>query len=882
MSLSRLNLLRPQVLPHIRVIQLIQRRQQIHIKLYGVRTYSKGISKYGQVVAKRDRQSEVYAPPVSGSSLPTATLLERINNSYSSNNWEDTTTEGTAENVPRNTEGSAGADTESLDAYFALRHRDRGTILQLPPSVFTRLSQSAFSLESVAALADVAQDAVEAFARDEDERARQLRHLINLAARLPDFPRLRILSMLRTLQLCTNVPMTLSQTTLAALLDGIFRAPSPETRVDRAVLRLIQPLFVAYIRDDELSARSFIQRSARTAHADFVWAAFAAVVRLAHCSLPQESFALFEALTEAGYVPPEATRDPLVQSGTSFEAIVLAGLVRAALHWGWLGRAIALLDDRADHVSAIEPALHDFIVDVMYSLLRGGKPNHVRAAATVLAKIVRRGYATRRFPPDRLFRLFYDRALHYRLSSVAAFVFSATVPGDREHRFPVPAGPSFLWLFKHLAVEEKNVHLARVLVERLAEQQEETPISMYSRGKIVAIAAENGYGRSARTVWERWMKERDWRQVAGYAPAMLRLVSLYMAKVRRIEERLPEGVVDMLDAEEGEAIVRPPSAEQEEKRLAALARRQHQSVVAESLDTDVIGYEAEDDSQKKKESASSPPAEMPDDDDLLGYGEEVRDQVALMKDYLDFAQRVAAEFRKVQEPIRDAPHAALNALARAYFLIGDFPSGFELFRVVLRRREVPDMRDLNVALSAMAEGSPRSAAAWIKRMIRRGVEPDEVTFGTVIHQAFTHDDRALVEWLLRTARTLGHGKLTNKSMSAYIRGLLSDRRNGQEGLRQALESAMTLIESAVGGPYVATANMGELCVATALEADMPAMAFRFWKMLIAGRTEEGDAEQVGQRRAIATRLRAHVSAGRMGAGAAEGMLLELEGLGVRV
>ena len=61
------------------------------------------------------------------------------------------------------------------------------------------------------------------------------------------------------------------------------------------------------------------------------------------------------------------------------------------------------------------------------------------------------------------------------------------------------------------------------------------------------------------------------------------------------------------------------------------------------------------------------------------------------------------------------------ALARAYLMTGQIAAGFRTLRVLLDRKEVPDLHDVNVALTALSAYHPARAATMLERMVEQGI-----------------------------------------------------------------------------------------------------------------------------------------------------------------
>ncbi|KAH7920473.1 hypothetical protein BV22DRAFT_1198875 [Leucogyrophana mollusca] len=238
-------------------------------------------------------------------------------------------------------------------------------------------------------------------------------------------------------------------------------------------------------------------------------------------------------------------------------------------------------------------------------------------------------------------------------------------------------------------------------------------------------------------------------------------------------------------------------------------------------------------------------------------------EVERMSDLSDFANRVVDDFRKLNEPLTEAHHFQLTTLARGYFMLGRVVDGFNMFSIILQRREIPDMHDINVALSAMAEYSPRNAAEKVERMIERGLPADAVTFGTILHHAVVHGDMDLVSSLLSRARDLDRGELTEKSLAAVIRATVRIEGETRSTLKTNLQRAWNIIRSSKKPNVICTPNMGKYCIFAALHIEEPALAFKFWDFLVKGKAEWKDREQVFQRRLIADLIRKHCQEGSL-------------------
>jgi hypothetical protein len=225
------------------------------------------------------------------------------------------------------------------------------------------------------------------------------------------------------------------------------------------------------------------------------------------------------------------------------------------------------------------------------------------------------------------------------------------------------------------------------------------------------------------------------------------------------------------------------------------------------------------------------------------------------KDSTSFLHFVVSEFRLAKEPLAQAGHFDLTSLARAYFMLGDISAGFEAFKTLLDRKEMPDLHDINVALSAMAEYTPEGAAKMIERMVRKGVRPDPITFGTVIHFALIHQHTELVHKLINMARLAGNGPLTLESVQALIRASVEMEDSSPSLVLANLERGLMIMQSLAGSDLMCSPNTGKYCTLAALELRDPVLAFKFWKLLVRRKLGWNDTQHVNLRLRIAAQVR---------------------------
>jgi len=216
------------------------------------------------------------------------------------------------------------------------------------------------------------------------------------------------------------------------------------------------------------------------------------------------------------------------------------------------------------------------------------------------------------------------------------------------------------------------------------------------------------------------------------------------------------------------------------------------------------------------------------------------------------------EFRISHEPMAEAPHLVLTTYARACFIVGKFAEGFATFKHLLNRKEVPDMHDVNVALSAVAEQSPRLAARMIRRMLAKGLSPDAITFGTVLHRAINHNDKELVDEMISRIKEMKDVRLSLKTVTGLVRAIMyAGNDDSADAKRTKLKDTLNILKSLTQANFIASPQTGKFLVATALQAEDPEIAFTFWQLLVRETTEWNGKEHITQRKQISYMLKQH-------------------------
>ncbi|KAJ3717106.1 hypothetical protein C8R42DRAFT_711816 [Lentinula raphanica] len=570
---------------------------------------------------------------------------------------------------------------------------------------------------------------------------------------------------------------------------------------------------------------------------DIVEAAFELLAYLLLLKNEKLILDFFKTLTEKLFIPPEAVQQAPTTS-PDFHYIVSVTLARACLYWYKRSLAHRLLlrylpsgvdltsAIRRKHASfhsppplgepsteshqSLDPQLLDLITDTLYATLRTPNIAELELCVDVISRVHSLGPVQ-----DGIIRLVYTAASECGAGQAARrlYAFTREPVIAREHHYPGPQGRAILFLMNFLTREKGNPHLARALANEVVE--DEPFLAANDRPKFLILVAGQSFGMAARTLWERYAVGKDSISVVGNNALLTRMVRLFTRMARLIEADLPDEDEPSFDTLQGE-----------------LARR---------VDVDITSNHAISDNPK----SSLDPSQR--DTNRKPSIAELRERADNIK---QFVQRVIEAFVLAHNPLAHATHANLSSLARAYFVAGEFAKGFEVFRHLIRRREVPDLHDINIGLSALAEHNPRSAANMIQVMIQRGIQPNSVTFGTVVHQALVHGDMHLVGDLLQLARQAGNIQLSPQGLFSLTRASVTLEEGSGTRKSAPLKDALELLKSLPDSGRLSSPDMGKFMVFAALRENEPVLAFEFWKLLLRCSSEWDDREQVFIRRLL--------------------------------
>ena len=684
------------------------------------------------------------------------------------------------------------ADRVPLLAYRLLREHDRKSIAKLSVHSYVRLTEHAFRTRSHSTLHDIAIDILETFHGDEAKLMELVEAYLALSVRFDPLSNRRTLFLLSKLQ-ASGLIQSLSLTIIVRLTYAASRDPS-----NKPLLVLLTPLIAKCLRNIPHSSRtkSVILSPPAAFRVGCVFAC-----KLLNADLKQQALDVFSALLDTKCVPLEAI--PVVDDTSPQDPafLIRSVIIRSCIFWDLRLQLARLLEDMIECITQPDKPLVELTIDGVYALLEPPcTPSNIAFCARLIPQI----HAwTSIAIPDPFFQFFYDSAMGMDCGKDAESVFAHTrIPRIlAKFQCPIPKGEALTPFLRYLTLCSRNVHLARVLVTEVVKTRE--PIPLHDRAEFIALTASNGYASQARTLWERYARDRDAKVVVGNAAMLVRMASLFANLIKNAHAKMQEARSTTTGME-------PRSASPHGQDLGVAVQRQK------------------------------------------------------LEDLNRFAQQLIAEFILALPSLRHASHWELTSLARTYFLFGNVIDGFSTLKILLDRKEVPDLHDVNVALSVLAQHDPEGATWIVQRMVNQGLRPDAITFGTVLHQAILRGDEDHINALMEQASKLG-ARLTQKTISSLIQNHLTVKRDTQPSTQTGVQRAMQIVESMMAQTpgFVCTPNTGEACILASLRADDPMMAFRFWKLLVKGKTEWRDGKQRLLRGMIASGIHRHCEDGRI-------------------
>lgn len=254
----------------------------------------------------------------------------------------------------------------------------------------------------------------------------------------------------------------------------------------------------------------------------------------------------------------------------------------------------------------------------------------------------------------------------------------------------------------------------------------------------------------------------------------------------------------------------------------------------------------------------------------------------------EFAEHVFRSFCQAHEPLGSLSHESLNALARAATMIGDVRMCEHALSLIISRKEVPDIYDLNVVVSALAELDVESAWIMIEDMLENGVQPNRFTFATVVNGALVRGDIDKAFSLFKRFQTLTGDPGTLFAVSGTITSFIQAcaqhtavaLHGGEKGvgavrLLEYLYYVYEVLKSESRHGYLMSPKLGRKAISAALRLSDAVLAFNFWKLLVKGKTDWPPTRQAEERARLAKGILHEVKNGRLEESRGQHILAEL-------
>ena len=483
----------------------------------------------------------------------------------------------------------------------------------------------------------------------------------------------------------------------------------------------------------------------------------------------ERSVELFKILVDKGHVLSTTLQVENVNSGTLY-TLVYAPSIKTCAQRGWTELAAEFLDDYWKSGKDPQTLGVDLALELVGYLLDTPSENDLYECCSLIERL-----HTVQPVPDETIRDFYVIATQSNLSRPAKrlYLFTRDMRIDkiRPHNYPLPQGPSLVWLAENLVSDDSTRPHFESLVNEAHEHHQDVSIPAPYQPSYLKLVVGEGFGLIAQSLWEKWAQGISGEVIRGSPEILVPIIRLTRSLTRKQEERLK-----FLKK------CKPPNS-------------------------------AEIDASK-----------------------EILDAIS------SFANKVLQAYIALHNPLRKADHFILTSLARAHLVLGNFSDGFNCFRILLRRMEKPDIVDINVGLTALAESQPRAAAAFLASMIHYDVQPDEITFSTIIHHAMIKDDLDLcTEIALQMKETLepnSNFKPLYSMVSASVVERAGDTRQRQVARLKTVLKVLRIMKYPLNR-FIAHPEVGQSLIQASLP-DYPEVAFEFWELVCKGMPRDGD------------------------------------------
>ncbi|KLO09092.1 hypothetical protein SCHPADRAFT_1000519 [Schizopora paradoxa] len=594
------------------------------------------------------------------------------------------------------------------------------------------------------------------------------------------------------------------------------------------------------------------------------------------------AYEALEVVVRNNLIPPEAIR--VEDKGLAHvPSVIMSPIIHTCLVHGWIFDAADLLQLKASSDVRLKAHYEALVEDVVSALLDSRSAKGIERSA----ELIRIAY--KHFPNFALnsecMEKFYDTTCSCGLRDTGAALYL-----HLRSRYPaqsadfLPKGHSLLLFLEAFAKARPNQYAAKLLARHVLERRPR--IAKHSVPTIIALCAEALLVEESRQLWDYYAQGTDKITVTGNPRVMVALVKLFANEGKKDKTKRPVGTGKSTDVPDGvvsEALQGAGSAAELESlssRVQSGEQRSRERSEAHAIQNERILFDRENADEANPPDSIANPLNSPEEESVISteFPFDVNNTISSTEqldslsdpsedypesstmEYVDipFALRVLGEFEAAKEPLRSATHFDLNAIARARALLGDFTGCLNALRIIIDRKEVPDVFDINVVVEALAIHDPRRAALMVKKMLQWNVMPDNVTFGTLINHALNYGNLTLAGRCFARSRSLKIKELTPSAVARLVQASLSAALRPSTGQRSALQyiqRAYDVIVSSQSPRGAFNSKIGEQGVKAALRRNSGELAFKFWDALVKGRVDSASPEQAKLRRQIVAQVR---------------------------
>ncbi|KAL7280200.1 hypothetical protein ACG7TL_006619 [Trametes sanguinea] len=689
-----------------------------------------------------------------------------------------------------------------------------------------------------------------------------------------------VLSLLRCLKRNNQARflMTSTRTTLAWWLSK-----QPMDERDGEALEILMPLLVeklGALANTDLIKSDWASHSLEStddgvAVPRILWPLFQLAMRLVLLDRRTQASELLTHLVNRQCIDPDAIAATDLSS-LDLLYVVLSVTVRTCMKFGWFTRASALLNMAVPRQEKISRPLGLLIEDWLTRALDRPRAQDLKMIASMFIIIFQRATEDYVLPSNYLLN-FYDAAIESE-PELAQTVYGYSREAQH-HSYPPPRETTLLRMMEHFDSKARNVHLARVLATQVVDENISLPPSI--RARFIMHVAVLGFATQARALWEQYSTGEDALYVSAHSKLMLRMISLFVRNANYIRWRLYRRRVMRESEAHGENLEEWPWDDRDDFDDTTSQPTRPSDAEDDYPASDVLSSHSTPSPDAPPSSARKPydppmhPGSGPESPSY-GFPELSDDQLQEREaDFRRFADRVFDAFYQTKLPLEKTDHYTITTIARGAAIVERGTLPMDILLVMKQRKMKMDMRDVNVALSVIAKFDPMKAADYIQRMIDTGLQPDVVSFGTVIHWAARRREGALVQSLVRRASEHGFKTLDYKTLSSLLHtavrgGLLED--SSPEAL---LEFAEQTVDSMLEQRVVPTPRVARNALIAALRAEQPEKAYQFWQLYMKGNLNWMDAHHQRVRHILRRKIQRHLKVGWLDSRKAHVMLLDL-------